>query len=76
MLSRITKCTILKSDVPTEHNASLLGVIVRLFAPSHAFIIFFKVFFTVISLGVFHGLVFVPLFVQFVLDLKEAMLNS
>ena len=67
---------ILLSDVPTEHNASLLGVIGMLFAPSYAFIIFFKVFFIVISLGVFHSLVFVPLFVQFVLDLKEAMLNS
>merc|ERR1719319_855073 len=52
--------------------STLLGVMGMLFAPSYAFIIFFKVIFIVISLSLFHSLILVPLFVQFVLDVKEA----
>merc|ERR1712129_111426 len=56
--------------------STLLGVMGMLFAPSYAFIIFFKVFFIVISLSLFHSLILVPLFVQFILDASEAMLKS
>jgi predicted RND superfamily exporter protein len=49
--------------------STLLGVIGMLYAPSYSFIIFFKVMFIVISLGVFHSLILVPLFFRFTLDL-------
>ena len=51
--------------------STLLGVIGMLYAPSYSFIIFFKVMFIVICLGLFHSLVLVPLFFRFILDLSK-----
>ena len=39
-----------------------------LYAPSEAFVIFFKMIFVVVTLGVFHSLVLVPTFLTFALD--------
>ena len=49
--------------------STLLGVVGMLYAPSEAFVIFFKMIFVVISLGVLHSLLLVPTFLSFVLDL-------
>merc|ERR1719278_1736690 len=51
--------------------STLLGVIGMLYAPSYSFIIFFKVMFIVICLGLFHSLILVPLFFRFILDLSK-----
>ena len=48
---------------------TLLGVVGMIYAPSEAFVIFFKMIFVVITLGVFHSLVLVPTFLTFILDL-------
>lgn len=56
--------------------STLLGVVGMLYAPSYSFIIFFKVMFIVISLGVFHSLILVPLFFQFVLDIIAVLEDS
>ena len=49
--------------------STVLGVLGMLYAPSEAFVIFFKMIFVVISLGVLHSLLLVPTFLSFVLDL-------
>ena len=48
--------------------STLLGVVGMLYAPSEAFVIFFKMIFVVITLGLFHSLVLVPTFLTFALD--------
>merc|ERR1712227_651679 len=49
--------------------STLLGVVGMLYAPSEAFVIFFKMIFVVITLGIFHSLVLIPTFLSFMLDL-------
>ena len=51
--------------------STLLGVIGMLYAPSEAFVIFFKMIFVVIALGFFHSLVLVPTFLTFILDMRS-----
>ena len=53
--------------------STLLGVVGMLYAPSEAFVIFFKMIFVVITLGVFHSLVLIPTFLTFVLDVMETV---
>ena len=72
--SQVVERTMLCVYKPVLQGAlsTLLGVMGMLYAPSYSFIIFFKVMFIVISLGVFHSLILVPLFVQFILDVSDA----
>ena len=56
--------------------STLLGVIGMLYAPSPSFVIFFKVMFIVICLGLLHSLILVPLFFRFILDLAKIRDNQ
>ena len=42
-----------------------------LFAPSSSYVIFFKMIFIVVVLGVIHSLILVPLLLQLLLDIKS-----
>merc|ERR1712227_718265 len=53
-----------------------LGVEGMIYAPSEAFVIFFKMIFVVITLGVFHSLVLVPTFLTFILDLIKVISST
>ena len=56
--------------------STVLGVLGMLYAPSEAFVIFFKMIFVVISLGVLHSLLLVPTFLSFVLDVVNLRQKS
>ena len=53
--------------------STVLGVLGMLFAPSEAFVIFFKMIFVVISLGILHSLLLVPTFLSFLLDVVVSL---
>ena len=53
--------------------STVLGVLGMLFAPSEAFVIFFKMIFVVISLGILHSLLLVPTFLSFLLDVVASL---
>ena len=51
--------------------STVLGLIGLIFAPSRGFVIFFKMIFIVISLGLVHSLVLLPCLLQFMIDIKS-----
>ena len=51
--------------------STVLGPIGLIFAPSTGFVIFFKMIFIVISLGIFHSLVVLPCLLQFLVDIRS-----
>ena len=69
----IVERTLVSVAKPIVQGASstILGVIGMIYAPSYAFVIFFKMILIVIGLSVTHSLVLVPLFLKFVLDLQN-----
>ena len=56
--------------------STLLGVVGMLYAPSEAFVIFFKMIFVVITLGIFHSLVLIPTFLSFVIDVIHTVQST
>jgi hypothetical protein len=60
--------------------STILGVVGMLFAPSSSYLIFFKMIFIVICLGLVHSLVLVPVLLQLLLDtqsyLRQDFFNS
>ena len=57
------------ADFVIEHRH--LGVVGMLFAPSSSYVIFFKMIFIVVVLGVIHSLILVPILLQLLLDIKS-----
>jgi hypothetical protein len=51
--------------------STILGVVGMLFAPSSSYLIFFKMIFIVICLGLVHSLVLVPVLLQLLLDTQS-----
>merc|ERR1712176_1711785 len=70
----IVERTLLSECKPVLQGAlsTLLGVVGMLYAPSYSFVIFFKMIFIVMSLGLLHSLILVPILVRFILDVLEA----
>jgi len=69
----IVERTLLSVWKPVLQGAisTLLGVVGMLYAPATSFVIFFKMMFIVITLGVVHSLILVPLLFRFILDLMD-----
>jgi len=71
----IVERTLLSVWKPVLQGAlsTLLGVVGMLYAPATSFVIFFKMMFIVITLGVVHSLILVPLLFRFILDLLDCI---
>ena len=71
----IVERTLLSVWKPVLQGAlsTLLGVVGMLYAPATSFVIFFKMMFIVITLGVVHSLILVPLLFRFILDLLNCI---
>ena len=74
----IVERTLLSVWKPVLQGAfsTLLGVVGMLYAPSLSYVIFFKMMFIVISLGVIHSLILVPLLFRFILDLLACLRDN
>ena len=74
----IVERTLLSVCKPVLQGAisTLLGVVGMLYAPATSFVIFFKMMFIVITLGVLHSLVLVPLLFRFILDLLDCIRDN
>jgi len=57
-------------------TSTILGLLGLILAPSPGFIIFFKIIFIVICLGVLHALVLLPFLLQFLVDVKLRLKRS
>jgi len=74
----IVERTLLSVWKPVLQGAisTLLGVVGMLYAPATSFVIFFKMMFIVITLGVIHSLILVPLLFRFILDLLDCIRDN
>ena len=53
--------------------STILGLVGLIFAPSTGFVIFFKMIFIVITLGIFHSLVVLPCLLHFLLEVRSTL---
>ena len=74
----IVERTLLSVWKPVLQGAisTLLGVVGMLYAPVTSFVIFFQMMFIVITLGVIHSLILVPLLFRFILDLLDCIRDN
>ena len=74
----IVERTLLSVWKPVLQGAlsTLLGVVGMLYAPCNAYVVVFKMMFIVITLGVVHSLILVPLLFRFILDLLDCIRDN
>ena len=72
---QLVERTLLSVCKPVLQGAvsTLLGIVGMLYAPSLSFVIFFKMMLIVMTLGVLHSLVLVPILLAFILDVIETI---
>ena len=56
--------------------STILGLLGLIFAPSTGFVIFFKVIFIVITLGIVHSLIILPCLLQMMVDVRMVLQSS